>query len=469
MQHLETLGGGPRIAVVGGGASGTLAAVHLLRLAHAEGVPLRIFLIDQHGRHGRGRAYATSHPGHLLNSPASGMSAVAGDPRHLTRWAAGAVGEAGPDGFLSRRDYGRYLRELLADSERLAGLRVSRITAAVTEVSPSGAGRPLRLRLTAGGPLEADAVVLATGSLPPATGRPMPDSERYVADPWAPGALDGTADGRPVLITGTGLTMLDVALALTDAHPRTVVHAVSRHALLPREHRRPRPLTLAAPALPTIVQGTGPIGLARLVREVRIAAARHPGDWQDVVDALRPHLPRLWARLSPADQRLFLRRYARYWEVHRHRVPPATAERIARLRAERRLLVRPGQVIAAWDEADGIRARIAAAGTVSDLRAGWLINGTGPAGDITQVADPLLRGLLDSGLARPDPLRLGLDASPDLAVVNAAGRPSDRIFALGPLLRGRRYETTAIPEIRDQAAILAQRLIMRAARRGSAA
>lgn len=466
MRNLETpgggSGGGPRIAVVGGGASGTLAAVHLLRLARAERVPLRIFLIDQHGRHGRGRAYATSHPGHLLNSPASGMSAVAGDPAHLTRWA-------GHDGFLARRDYGRYLRELLTDSERLAGLPVGRISAAVTEVAEAGSGRPLRLRLTAGGPLEADAVVLATGSLAPATTRPMPDSERYIADPWAPGALDGTADGRPMLVIGTGLTMLDVALAVTDADPRTVVHAVSRHAMLPREHRHPRALSLASPTLPALVQGTGPVGLARLVREVRAAAERHHGDWPDVVDALRPHLPRLWARLSPADQRLFLRRYARYWEVHRHRVPPATAERVARLRAEGRLLVRPGQVIAAWDEADGIRARIAVAGTVSDLRAGWLINGTGPAGDITQVADPLLRGLLDSGLARPDPLRLGLDAGQDLAVLDAAGRPSDRIFALGPLLRGRRYETTAIPEIRDQAAVLARRLVRPAVRRGSAA
>ena len=62
MRNLQTPEGGPRIAVVGGGASGTLAVVHLLRLARAEGIPLRIFLIDQHGRHGRGRAYATSHP-----------------------------------------------------------------------------------------------------------------------------------------------------------------------------------------------------------------------------------------------------------------------------------------------------------------------------------------------------------------------------------------------------------------------
>jgi uncharacterized NAD(P)/FAD-binding protein YdhS len=463
----------PAIAVVGGGASGTLAVVHLLQLlspAPAGADPLRICLIDQHGRHGLGRAYATSHPGHLLNSPAGGMSAVAGDPGHLTRWADAAG--LRHDGFLPRRDYGRYLTDLLSSAEHQArhAARVTRITATVTAISAAGPHRPLRLRLTSGGPIDADAVVLATGSLPPASTRPMPGGDRYIADPWAPGALDRAADGRPVLIIGTGLTMLDAAMAVTDADPRTVVHAVSRHALLPREHR-PAPAR-AAPVLPGLVPGVGPVPLARLVREVRAAAERHPGHWQDLVDALRPHVPGLWARLSPADQRLFLRRYARYWEVHRHRVPPATAARVARLRAAGRLRLLPGQVIAAWDEPDGIRARIAADGSVTDLSAGWLVNATGPAADITQVADPLLRGLLDSGVVRPDPLRLGLDAGPGNTVLDASGRPSDRIFALGPLLRGRRYETTAIPEIRDQAAVVARRLTMLispAARRGSAA
>jgi FAD-NAD(P)-binding len=80
----------PVIAVIGGGASGTLAAVHLLRLAAGLGRGgMRIALIDRLGRHGLGQAYSTTHPAHLLNSPAGKMSAVAGDPGHLLRWARG--------------------------------------------------------------------------------------------------------------------------------------------------------------------------------------------------------------------------------------------------------------------------------------------------------------------------------------------------------------------------------------------
>jgi uncharacterized NAD(P)/FAD-binding protein YdhS len=106
----------------------------------------------------------------------------------------------------------------------------------------------------------------------------------------------------------------------------------------------------------------------------------------------------------------------------------------------------------------GLRVRIDAAGTSTVYRAGWLVNATGPAADITRAGDPLLRDLIGRGLARPDPLRLGIDASPSGAVIDAAGRPSSTLFTLGPPLRGLRYETTAIPEIRVQAAALALRL-----------
>src|SRR5580700_3883152 len=107
------------VAVIGGGASGTLAAVYLLREAAAARVPLRIAMIDRNGRHGLGQAYATSNAAHLLNSRADRMSAVAGDAGHLVRWAA-ARGIT-RDGFLPRQAFGRYLSELLADAERSAG------------------------------------------------------------------------------------------------------------------------------------------------------------------------------------------------------------------------------------------------------------------------------------------------------------------------------------------------------------
>jgi uncharacterized NAD(P)/FAD-binding protein YdhS len=341
-------------AVIGGGASGTLTAIHLLRLAAARRRPVRIALIDRAGRHGPGQAYATAHPGHALNSPATQMSAVAGDPGHLLRWAA-AAGIAG-DGFLPRHVYGRYLRETLADAELRAQPwgTVRRLTSQVVAIRGSAPGHPLRLRLAADGHVDADVAVLATGNLPAATPFPVPASGRYIADPWAPGALSPAGDGSPVVVLGTGLTMLDVAIAVTDASPQTVVVAVSRHGLLPRVHRQAPPVS-ASYWLPVFSQNAGAVRLTDLMWQVRAAVGENTTAWQDIVDALRPHVPELWQRLPLPDKRLFLSHVARYWEVHRHRVPPGTARRIAALRATGRLRVLAGRVGAVSETGTGLR------------------------------------------------------------------------------------------------------------------
>ena len=401
---------GPVIAVVGGGASGTLAVIHLLGEAARQRVPLRVALIDRHGRHGLGQAYSTAHPAHLLNSPAHVMSALAGDPGHLTRWADRAG--LSHDGFLSRPDYGRYLRELLEETERAAlpAARVSHITAQVIAMRRSDHGRALRLYLAADGRIDADVAILATGNLPSAPLIPDPGNGRYIADPWEPGALKPAMDGSPVIVAGTGLTMLDVAVAITDAHPRAVVHAVSRHGLLPLCHHWPRPVAAGRPLSRGAV---APAGVAGLIREAGApslaglagtaaqiggradprgrcsgpgdprgaGSAAYPGDWQDVVDALRPQIPRLWDQLTEADKRTFLRLAARYWEVHRHRMPPATARRIGALRSAGRLSVLAGRVTAAGAQADGVRVRVEGGGPAAELSAGWLINCTGPRRD----------------------------------------------------------------------------------------
>jgi hypothetical protein len=127
----------------------------LLREIARRQLPLRVALIDRHGRQGLGQAYSTTHPAHLLNSPASTMSALTGDPDHLTQW----VEQAGirHDGFLPRSAYGRYLSDLLAQAERAAlpAVRVSHITSEVVAPRRCSCGRALRLHLAADGRIDA--------------------------------------------------------------------------------------------------------------------------------------------------------------------------------------------------------------------------------------------------------------------------------------------------------------------------
>jgi uncharacterized NAD(P)/FAD-binding protein YdhS len=79
--------------------------------------------------------------------------------------------------------------------------------------------------------------------------------------------------------------------------------------------------------------------------------------------------------------------------------------------------------------------------------------------DVQRGDHPLLRQLCDNGHVRADVLGLGLDADATFGVLDAAGNTSTRLFAMGTLLRGLLWETTAMPEIRQQVRLLADRLI----------
>jgi uncharacterized NAD(P)/FAD-binding protein YdhS len=456
------------VAIIGGGASGTLTAVQLMRCAAARELPLTVTMIDQHGRHGRGVAYSTTNEAHLLNAMAGQMSALPDDGDHLIRWADGTSRSHGVTGgaevtattFLSRRAYGRYLLDTLAEAERRAApaARVARVTAEAVAIRRCAAGRPLRVLLASGAAIDTDAVVLATGHLTGPLPFDTPATPRVITDPWQRGALTSMLAGTgptSVVIVGTGLTMLDLAVTITAANPSAVVHAISRHGLLPRTH--PGTLTSALrPAwLPVISRTSAPVSLSDLMWQVRAAIAANPANWHEVMCAVRPLVPDLWRRMPARDQQMFLRHVARYWEIHRHLVPPATASRITALRGRGRLTVHRGRVLRAAQTDRRLQILADDGQDVLELRADWLVNAAGPATDVTEAATPLLRDLFASGAARPDPLRLGVDAAASGAILDTTGAPSDVLFTLGPPLRGLWYETGAIPEIRDQAARLA--------------
>jgi uncharacterized NAD(P)/FAD-binding protein YdhS len=460
----EPLGQRVSVAIIGGGASGTLTAAHLLRQAAADAVPLSIAMLDTDGRHGLGRAYSTTDPAHLLNAMAGQMSAVAGDPDHLIRWAASAAAAGSdavtPASFLSRRAYGQYLLDTLAAAERCCPQpgRLIRLRAEAVAIRRPGPCDPFVV-CTPGGQVEADAVVLATGSEPARLPFGVPDTSRVITDPWRPGVLAAVTDGSPVLVAGTGLTTLDLAVSIASASPRAIVHAVSRHGLLPRPHPGCAAGLMKPPPWPALPAGTGPVRLAGLLRHVRRTVAADPASWPAVIGSLRPVAPDIWRRMPIADQEQFLRHVARYWEIHRHLIPAATAGRISALRQGGRLIVHRGRVLSVSQSGAGLTASIMTGESRVQLATGWLINGTGATSDISTTQNPLHRSLFATGLARPDHLGLGLDATPDGRVVGAGGYPHRGLYALGPLLRGVRYETTAIPEIKEQAAALARTIV----------
>ncbi|MEU6143612.1 FAD/NAD(P)-binding protein [Streptomyces sp. NPDC047081] len=473
------------VAVVGAGAAGTLTAVQLCETATRRRTPLDLVLIDPAPEAGRGTAYATRDPRHRLNVPAGGMSCYPDEPDHFTRWLCrhGEPSVTAAD-FATRYRYGAYLADTLARAiVRARGtVSVRRLRTRAETCTDTPDGR-VELQLADGGHLTADAAVLATGpAAPSATWAPpgLRTSARFVAEPWATGALDGplarptaavpaeprvskgsdglahaTATAEPrasegpvdVLLVGTGLTAVDLALTLD--RPGRTVHALSRSGLLPQSHA-----LVPAGSMPS-PEGLDDTSLGRLRRAVYrhvSRSVRAHGDWRPALDSLRPHTARLWHSLTPEDRAEFLAREGALWNTHRHRMAPATAESVSRARTARRLTVHTGTVTDAVEH-DG--ALVVTLSNGRTLRVGWVIDCTGPG---RRLDDPLWRSLFASGAAVAGPLGMGV-GTVEARLLDAEGRADRPLFTLGAPRRGELWETTAIPEIRVQAAALARQLL----------
>jgi uncharacterized NAD(P)/FAD-binding protein YdhS len=257
-----------------------------------------------------------------------------------------------------------------------------------------------------------------------------------------------------VLLVGCGLTAVDVALTLTD-HGRRVL-AVSRHGWLPRRHRVPpaQPHPLADEAVTPLTA----VELERLVARHVQESLDRTGCWRPAVDGLRPVTRRLWSRLPVDERRALLAGPARRWEVLRHRMAPVVADAVDEMRAAQSFAVRSAELVSAAGEERSWHVTLRSGGAVQSVRAAAVVNCTGVTCDITRYPGGLGRRLLESGLVVADELGLGVRTDGDGAVIDAAGRADGRLWTLGALRRGALYESAAMPELRDQAATIAEQL-----------
>jgi uncharacterized NAD(P)/FAD-binding protein YdhS len=448
------------IGVVGAGAAGTLTAARLIDEAGRRHLPIDITLIDPSATIGRGVAYDTDDSRHLLNVPVRRMSAYPEDSEHFARWLEAHDGRA-PDSceFVPRGRYGRYLAHVLDEARRRTPWAVVRhVRDRVTDLSYDGSR--CRLQLASGGAVKVHAVVLALGHLGPEQAwapATLQSSARFVADPWRPGALGDLDPVGDVLMVGTGLTMVDAVRVLD--RPGRVVHATSRHGIVPHPHVPGLLPAMEAPELPSAAPTLAELHEV-VARHVDKAVARY-GDWRPAIDSIRAMTQRLWAGLSETDRAEFVALDARSWEAARHRIPPASAAAIQKARDEQRLVVHAARVEGVAETADGLEVTLSDGETVTVAA---VVNCAGPCSTPASSTDPLVRSLLSAGLARGGPLGIGFDTAADGRLLGGDGAVAGPIWTLGSLRRGTLWESTAMPEIREQAASLAKCLLGPASR-----
>jgi len=442
------------VLIVGGGFSGAMLAFQLLR----RDPQLSIAIVDGGENLGRGLAYRTTYLCHILNVSAGSMSALPDDPSHFLRWARRNHDPNVQEGsFLPRMVYGRYLDSLLKEAATRSGRNFPWFRDQALFVTRIGDEYTVQLK--SGRKIHAKAVVIATGNVPP--GDPavpgLTDAaKRYVSFSWAEGALEGLRGTTDVLLIGAGLTSLDLAIALAAKGWRGRIHMLSRRGLFPLSHKRKDPWPLFwNEESPRTARG-----MMRLIRNQVHAATAKGKDWRGVIDALRPVTQDIWRSLPDGERRRFMRHARTYWDAHRHRVAPEVSDAFVQLVEDGRVRIHAGRLVSYREERGHavVAFRRRRDGQIEELHVGRVINCTGPEADWRRIENSLMGSLFAQGLARPDSLFLGLDVDTNGSVIDQDGNASRTLFAIGPVRKGCLWETTAVPELRQQAVDLANHI-----------
>jgi uncharacterized NAD(P)/FAD-binding protein YdhS len=446
---------GKHITLIGAGFCG---AALVRELAYRADASTRITLVGVSETFGSGVAYGAARPEHLLNVRARDLGIDPDEPGGFADTLH--LGESGRQAFLPRLAYADYLRGELSAAMASAAAHI--VCKPQEAIAAERTQRGYRIFLADGEAFDSDQLVLAVGALAPQAlpgiGPRLSVHPRYVGWPWQPGALDGIAPQARVLIVGTGLTMVDVALSLQARGHRGGLHAISRRGLAPQAHA-----IEAGPAaeLPASVQQALREGnLGGVLRGLR-DAIRAGVPWRSAVDALRPHLQPLWRRLDARTRARFLRHLRPYWEAARHRVAPLAAQTLETLRERGQLQLEAARLLRARWTPEGLEAVLRRRGEAESRteRYDVLIRATGLDTDIDRTSDPLVAGMREAGLLQADPLGLGVVVDDDFRAHDAAGRAQPGLYCIGPLLRGTLWEITAVPELRVAARRLARHLL----------
>lgn len=455
--------------IIGGGLSGTMLAVQLLRQAGRR----HILIVEPRSELGRGEAYSAVEPGHTLNGNAARMSVDPDNADDLTEWlttytAAGGWPESAEQQvpvaelFPPRGVFGLYAQQRLAEAQTSAaryGCSVEHVRGEVVDLQVDQ--DLVRATLADGQSLQARFAALATGMYA-ASRTPQRQSSGLNAatmDPWDVDAMTRLDPQARVVIIGSGLTMVDAVVSLQQAGHRGAISLFSRHGLLPQVRRQP-------PAWPDFLAENpdirSPRQLLRALREQCARAQSRGIDWQAPLDTVRANIGRLWHQASDVERRQFVRHVRPWWESHHHRSPPQSAALLTSLIEQGRVTIEAASMQGLEILSGGqlqIRLRYRGQRQSCTVIGDALINSTGIEYDWRRVDRPLPRQLLARGLVQPGPLALGIAADRGGAVLDAGGVVSSRLFALGPPLRGMWWESTSVTDVAAQAKALAQRLV----------
>jgi uncharacterized NAD(P)/FAD-binding protein YdhS len=438
------------VAIIGGGYSGTLTAIQLLKKSET----IAVKLINCNYPIAQGIAYSTGNYEHLLNVPAAKMSAFTNEPTHFINWLQTFEQPYSTVEFVPRSIYGKYLSAILKNYS--SNVQLELIDATATNIIETEQGYEIQFNNHEG--IFATDVVLATGNFMPAPPKlknaAFLKSDFYFKNPWNDLFLKDIALQKNILLIGSGLTMIDCVLSLQSIGFKGKIIAVSPRGYIPKSHHHTAPY----PDFYSELKGLRLAEIIHTVRKHLKFATVKESSWHAVIDSLRPHIQKIWLSFSAKEKQQFISHVRHIWGVARHRLPPYIHATISALINNEQLEIIGARIVDLEEENNAIVAtlKLRANAIEKKIHISRVVNCTGPQSNYLALEDELITNLIASKMIVADELKMGIKATKEGEIIS---EKSKKMYAIGSLLRGVLWETTAVPELRIQANNIATEII----------
>lgn len=442
------------IAIIGGGISGTLVVLNVLKQSQ---VPVSILWFDDKNSFCKGLAYSSQNNEHLLNVRASNMSVFVDESEHFVSWLLKNNFSYSATDFVPRCIYGDYVLSVFNE------LKLSNSVITIKQIPEEVKSIHLENEefiVSATQNHQVQHVVLGFGNFLPAHPLPMAIgtsskefilSKRYYQNAFSPLLFQNASRYQHITIIGSGLTMVDVVMSLNKQQYQGKIQVISPHGYLPQAH-----LEEPLPSIPSFINENEHHTLLQTVHLVNTqlkSAKANQLHIHSIIDALRPHVQRLWMGFSLVGKKQFLRHLRHKWGVARHRAPKQSIQVLNEYMKSQQLVVLKGRIFDIHSRVDGFDIHYSTKeNQKNSFKTDIIVNCTGPESNFEKIDVPLIKQLIKDGIIEADSLKYGLKSMSN-------GQITNNLFTIGPPLKGILWESTAVPEIRVQAKQLAQMLV----------
>jgi uncharacterized NAD(P)/FAD-binding protein YdhS len=435
-----------KVAIVGFGFCGIMVFGNILKKISSQKSQnkIKFIIFEKDGEEAVGAGFSNFNDNYILNVPAKRMSPFEDSPNDFLDFLKENYPEIynknGPDGYISRNIYGQFLKKLRNDFFQLAqNLKIDYefIEQEVIDIE-EGFKIITKLDIT-----DADEVVLSSSFVQSKLNYCLND-EKLISPLWSKNSINfhqknNFKVGDKICIIGTGLSAVDILVGLNAKNFSGKIYAISRRGNFPQPHFSQQNIISNQGSINFIEDSDVKTGLINISLKFRKYLKNNEYyDLRHLIDSIRGKTKFLWQNFDEKNKNAFLKKLLPYWNIFRHRVPNSSLEIINKMIENNRLEIVKSSV-KSIEKSDG---KFIIKTNKKTLDCDYVVNCLGFDYNIKNY--PLIESMVKKNLLKKDLI---------LAQSNNA-----KIHLVGGLNIGRDFEITAVPDIRVDANLVAQKI-----------